>query len=197
MNNLSTHAVLKGGRLMFAAVMGAFLWTSVGHAQDGKAPEFLRFGKPLNQQFNKLGKRELQLYERAFASFQNVDHCVVVDKSKPSYGNSKMRWKRLNTLEKVNWCVFLLAAKLNDHEQMLHWFNSNGFNATLIKQSPSVMRFHDHDGDGFIVSASVAIGESPIPVGLLDRLLAHSISIGLTVTSEGEPRSVRTHITRI
>lgn len=178
------------------ALTGTFLLASAGSAADDNASEFLRYGLPIGDQADNLSTRKFQQYEIALKEFQHVDDCVEVPEGEPRYELSLMRWKQLNNLEKVNVCIFLLAAELNNHRQMLNWFNSNGFKAILIERGSSVLRFYNRDGDGFLVSASAPI-RAPIRVGFLDRLLAHGVSIGVTFASDGEPLNVNTTINRI
>lgn len=185
----------KKEKAIIFSLMGAFLLPSIGFAEDNSAPEFLVFGMPLSQRAEYLSEHKILRYEAALAEFQHVDDCVANAEGDPSYVVSPMRWNRLNTLEKVDVCVFLLAAELNNHEQMLDWFNSNGFKAILIGRPTSIMRNYNRDGEGILVSAVAPI-RGPIRVGFLDRLLAHGVSVGVTFSSDGEPLSVNTTITR-
>jgi hypothetical protein len=182
-------------RSIISAVASAYLIPSVGFADNEIAPEFLSFGRPFSERSEKLSARELQRYERALGKFQRVDDCVEKTEATLDFVLSQMRWNELNTLEKVNLCVFRLAAELNSYERMLRWFNSNGFKAISTEVPQSVMRFYRHDNDGILVSAGAPI-DGPIRVGLLDRLLAHSVSVGVTLTSDGKPLGVNTTITR-
>lgn len=191
--NLKT--MKKKVRTIILALMSVFLLPSVGSAEDNDAPEFLIFGMPLSQQVERLSAPEFRRYQTALAKFQHVDGCVADTGGEPRYGSSLMRWNHLNTLEKVNVCVFLLAAELNNHDKMANWFNLNGFKATLIEKKSSSMRFYIRDDDGVLVSAGAPIS-GPIRVGFLDRLLAHSVSVGVTFSSDGEPLNVNTTITR-
>ncbi len=176
-------------------LMGAFLLPSYGSAGENTAPEFLVFGRPLSQQAEHLSERNLLRYEAALAEFQHVDDCVTDSENQPRYATSLMRWNRLNTLEKVNVCVFLLASELNNHEQMLDWFNSNGFKAIIIEKPSSAMRIYKREGEGILISAGAPI-RGPIRVGFLDRLLAHGVSVGVTFSADGEPLHVNTAVTR-
>lgn len=183
------------GRAIIFALMGAFLLPCAASAENNSAPEFLMFGMPMSERADKLGAREFHRYVAALAEFRHVEDCVTNTEGGTRYESSLMRWNHLNTLEKVNVCIFLLAAELNDHEQMLSWFNSNGFEAILMDQQPSVMRFYNRDGEGILVSAGAPISD-PIRVGLIDRLLAYGVSVGVVFASDGEPLNVNTTITR-
>ena len=99
---------------------------------------------------------------------------------------AQINWTTLGTRKDFEDCALAVAIELHDADLMKVWLQENGFIIHTNMMSESVMfAAHNIRGAGTDVVGSMYKGNIRLMLGLIDRLVVHSLAIGILFDAEG------------
>lgn len=107
-------------------------------------------------------------------------------------------WQNVRTLDALEKCAMIIADQLQDRHLLNRWMAANGFQTIPpIRKPESVMRIiTDVDGDGWQISGTQPRDGIRLELKWYQKLYFHSMTLGITLDSQGRPVRADVNFTR-
>ena len=156
-------------------------------------PLFLTYGIPFDDTNSILSEKDQETYARALAKFPNIWSCIR--DSSVNLIPIEQELKNIRSLEELNVCAFWAAHRLSDPEKLSQWLSRIGFDVYSNSEDDTLMRFHNTDGYGTYITASVPKKEIPFGLGSMLMFSAHSLTVSVMYDYRNSPTHAESGIT--